>query len=155
MKPIDLTKQMFGELTVIKKSHNDPITRSPMWLCKCSCGVEKAIHGYALVHGHYKSCGCKQAEKRDLGAKRHIAKDAVDGTRKTSFTSKLHVGNKSGHKGVIFIATRDKWKAYIGFKGKQISLGYFTDKDQAIAARKTAEEKYFKPYLDEHQKSKG
>ncbi|MEV9641790.1 hypothetical protein ABZ756_13900 [Mammaliicoccus sciuri] len=44
--------------------------------------------------------------------------------------------------------SRQKWKAYIGFKGKQITLGYYDNKDEAIAARKVGEEKYHKPYLD-------
>jgi len=35
-----------------------------------------------------------------------------------------------------------KWQAAITVKGKQISLGYFETKDEAIAARKAAEHKY-------------
>ncbi|KYC94351.1 hypothetical protein B4102_0211 [Heyndrickxia sporothermodurans] len=45
---------------------------------------------------------------------------------------------------------RNKWKAYIGFKGKQINLGHFDDLQDAIAARKEAEDKYFKPILEEN-----
>lgn len=148
----DLTDNVYGELTVIKYSHSDPETRSPMWLCKCSCGTEKVIHGYALVHDRYKSCGCKRDKKRDSGAKKHIANDSVDGTRKSALTAKLHKGNKSGHKGVRWNEQRKKWTAHIGFKGKQISLGYFDEKEDAIAARLAGEEKYHKPYLDEEQK---
>lgn len=148
MKRKDLTDKVFGELTVLGYSHNDPDTRSPLWLCKCSCGVKKTIHGYALINGNYKSCGCKRNEKRDKGMKRHIKKDAINGTRKSALISKLHTDNKSGHKGVTWMASREKWRAYIGFKGKQISLGYFENKADAIAARKAAEEKYHKPYLD-------
>lgn len=144
----DLTGNVYGELTVSGYSHNDPDTRSPMWLCRCSCGVEKAIHGYALEHGHYKSCGCKRDEKRDAGVKKHIEQDVVDGTRKSALTAKLHAGNKSGVKGVRFNEQRGKWTAHIGFKGKQITLGYFNEKEDAIAARKAGEEKYHKPYLE-------
>lgn len=144
----DLTGNVYGELTVLGYSHNDPDTRSPLWLCRCSCRVEKAIHGYALEHGHYKSCGCKRDEKRDAGVKKHLEQDSVDGTRKSALTAKLHSGNKSGRKGVTWMASRGKWRAYIGVKGKQISLGYFNEKEDAIAARKAGEEKYHKPYLD-------
>lgn len=145
----DLTGNVYGELTVLRYSHNDPTSRSPIWFCRCTCGVEKPIHGYALEHGYYKSCGCKRDEKRDAGLKKHIKKDAVKGTRKSALKAKLHVSNKSGHKGVAWIDSRQKWRAYIGYKGKQISLGYFDNKDDAISARKNAEEKYHKPHLND------
>lgn len=152
MKRKDLTGNTYGELTVLGYSHNDPDTRSPMWLCRCSCGAEKEIPGYSLEHGHYKSCGCKRDEKRDAGAKRHIEQDSINGTRKSALNAKLHAGNKSGHKGVVWLESRHKWRAYIGFKGKQISLGYFDDIDDAIAARIAGEEKYHKPYLDKYKR---
>lgn len=144
----DLTGNVYGELTVLEYSHNDPESRSPMWLCKCSCGIEKAIHGYALEHGHYKSCGCKRETSRDIGRDKHIKQDQINGTRVSGLKTKLHKGNKSGHKGVIWMGSRKKWKAYIGFRSKQITLGYFDDIDDAIQARKDGEERYHKPYLD-------
>lgn len=144
----DLTGNVYGDLTVLRYSHNDPNTHSPMWLCRCSCGTEKVIYGYALEHGHYKSCGCKRVIKRDTGVKKHINNDRVDGTRKTALKAKLHKGNKSGHKGVMWMESRRKWKAYIGFRGKNISLGYFDSIEDAVMARKEAEEKYHKPYLE-------
>ncbi len=149
----DLTGNTYGELEVLGYSHNDPNSRTPVWLCRCSCGTEKEIAGYALEHGHYKSCGCKRDEKRDKGLIEHIKQDAVDGTRKSALKAKLHKGNKSGHKGVSWMDSRQKWKAYIGVKGKQITLGYFESKADAIAARKAAEEKYHKPYLKTKNKS--
>lgn len=148
MKRKDLTGNTYGELLVLEYSHNDPDTRSPMWLCSCSCGIKKAIHAYSLEHGHYKSCGCKRNKKRDAGVKKHIEKDRVDGTRISALNAKLHESNKSGHKGVTWMDSRQKWRAYIGYKGKQISLGYHDNIDDAIAARVAAEEKYHKPYLD-------
>lgn len=144
----DLTGNVYGELTVLEYSHNDPDSHSPMWLCRCSCGTEKAIHGYALEHEHYKSCGCKRDTNRDNGLDKHIKRDSINGTRVSALKAKLHKGNKSGHKGVTWMESRKRWKAYIGFRGKQITLGYFEDMEDAIKARKLAEEKYHKPYLD-------
>jgi hypothetical protein len=148
-KRVDLTGKIFRDLTVIRYSHNDKETRSPRWLCHCSCGKEKAIHGYSLTNGHYKSCGCKLIEKRDKGVKEHLEKDRVDGTRKSALKAKLHANNKSGVKGVRYNENRNKWTAHIGFKGKQISLGYHNNFEDAVAARKKAEEKYHKPYLED------
>lgn len=145
---IDLTNKVFGELTVIKLSDKRGAGNTLLWECQCSCNEIVYLQGYSLINGYYKSCGCRQAEKRDVGVKRHIERDRIDGTRKSALKSKLHSGNKSGHKGVMWLESRKKWKAYIGFKGKQISLGYFANLEDAVGARREAEEKYHKPYLE-------
>lgn len=45
--------------------------------------------------------------------------------------------------GISWKRDRDKWHAYININGKRVNLGYFSDKQDAIKARKEAEEKYF------------
>jgi hypothetical protein len=147
-KRIDLIGQSFGELTVVKLSEQKR-NNTKLWECICSCGKTIYVLGPSLTHGHYKSCGCKQPLKRDVGVKKHIDHDRIEGTRITALKAKLHKGNKSGHKGVRWNEARQKWTAHIGFKGKQISLGYYTNKKDAIAARQAAEDKYYKPYLEE------
>jgi len=59
MARIDLEGRKFGELTVIARGDQDPHKRF-MWLCRCSCGVEKQIHGRHLVNGVTRTCGCKK-----------------------------------------------------------------------------------------------
>jgi len=147
-KRIDLTGRVFGELQVIKLSDKKTANNTRLWECKCSCGNIVYVPGPSLVHGRYKSCGCKRDDKRDEGLIKHIENDVVDGTRKSALKSKLHKGNKSGHKGVMWNKHRNKWTATIGFKGKQIFLGNFDDKQDAIKARQRAEEEYHQPYLD-------
>lgn len=49
-------------------------------------------------------------------------------------------------KGVCFDNTTNKYMAYIKINQKQKFLGYFVDENDAIAARKEAEEKYFGEY---------
>ena len=48
--------------------------------------------------------------------------------------------NTSGHNGVIL--DRNRWRAYINFNKKRISLGSFANKSDAIEARRKAELKY-------------
>jgi hypothetical protein len=148
-KRIDLTGQQFGELGVIKLSDKRDKYNTLLWECLCCCGNTAYVLGASLRAGYYKSCGCKQPIKRDQGARQHEETDRVDGTRKTALKAKLHKGNKSGHKGVTWMDSRQKWRAYIGFKGKQITLGYFDIKEDAIKARQQAEETYFKPFLED------
>jgi hypothetical protein len=47
--------------------------------------------------------------------------------------------NKSGETGVSFRQERNAWRAYIRAEGRQVFLGYFQSKEDAIASRKTAE----------------
>ena len=51
--------------------------------------------------------------------------------------------NTSGIPGVSWRKDRNKWRAFITINGKQKSLGLYENKEDAIAARKIAEEKYF------------
>lgn len=148
-KRIDLTGRKFGDLTVIKLSNQKLKDGSRLWQCICTCGNTTHVASFSLLHGHYKSCGCKRDKKRDAAAMKHIAKDSIDGTRKSALQAKIHKGNTSGHKGVTWIASRNKWRSYIGYKGKQISLGYFDKKEDAIEARLNAEEKYYAPHLED------
>lgn len=54
--------------------------------------------------------------------------------------------NASGMPGVWFNKTRGKWQGEIKCDKERISLGLFTNKADAINARKLAEYKYFKEY---------
>lgn len=60
--------------------------------------------------------------------------------------TKLNRANKSGYKGVWRDERYGKWLAYISYMGEMISLGYYDRKEDAIAARQAAEEKYFGAY---------
>lgn len=51
--------------------------------------------------------------------------------------------NTSGHPGVSWHKQRSKWRAQIEHNQKRIHLGYFTDIEDAIAARKAAEKLYW------------
>jgi hypothetical protein len=51
--------------------------------------------------------------------------------------------NTSGALGVSWFGQTQRWRARIVCDGVEISLGYFRSKDDAIAARKAAEQKYF------------
>lgn len=60
----------------------------------------------------------------------------------------LRKDNKSGVVGVRFDKRINKWVAQIRINGKSIHLGSFYDKEDAIAMRRSAEEKYFGDFFD-------
>lgn len=64
---IDLTNQVFGELTVLYKTEKRNSNGSVYWHCKCSCGKEKDILGQSLKQGITISCGHIGKEKLKLG----------------------------------------------------------------------------------------
>jgi len=54
----------------------------------------------------------------------------------------LSKSNSSGHVGVAWCQRRNRWRARISIIGKDISLGYFREKSEAISARESANIKY-------------
>lgn len=51
--------------------------------------------------------------------------------------------NTSGGKGVYWHSRDERWEAHIGLNNLQIYLGSFDSKDEAIKARKQAEDLYW------------
>ena len=61
-KRLDLTRQRFGRLTVVKytgRSKNSHV----MWFCKCDCGNETVVRDDSLKSGNTKSCGCLRLDR--------------------------------------------------------------------------------------------
>lgn len=56
---------------------------------------------------------------------------------------KINSNNKSGVAGVFYLKSERKWIAQIKFNKKNIRLGYFKNFDDAVEARRKAEDKYF------------
>lgn len=61
-------------------------------------------------------------------------------------TQKIRENNTSGFIGVSWRKNENRWKAYITVNGKQIHLGYFKNKEEAIEARKQGENKYYNEF---------
>lgn len=63
-----------------------------------------------------------------------------------SMNKKLANNSTSGITGVCFDKRKEKWRAYIKINGKQNELGYYNDFQDAVNARKNAEEECFGEY---------
>ena len=57
-KLIDLTGQVFGDLTVIQREANSAGNKA-RWLCQCNCGNTRIVESYSLRTGKITHCGCK------------------------------------------------------------------------------------------------
>ncbi|PKX76811.1 hypothetical protein [Lactiplantibacillus plantarum] len=71
--------------------------------------------------------------------------DPIVRGRSTGIPKSIAARESQRHEGVgtYFRKSCNKWQAQITINGKRKSLGYFLTQEEAIAARKTAEQKYF------------
>ena len=157
-KPKDITGQRFGRMTVLRDSGERCSDRGVLWLCKCDCGNEKIARGSDLKRGHVKSCGClkREIDEKAININKSHKKQAEEqlkeGTKLDALTKKISKNNTSGVKGVSFDKNAKNWIALMTFKNKVVLREHFKNKQDAINARKEAEEKYFKPILEKYGK---
>lgn len=85
----------------------------------------------------------------------HINNDTMDNRKsnlrfvtrqQNAFNHKVFINNTSGVSGICFDKKNNRWYAQIMHSYHNNFLGYFDTKDQAIIARKQAEEQYFGEY---------
>ncbi len=153
----DLTGQTFGKLTVLglsdkrgKRGERSVI----LWECRCSCGAIVYKPTDALKNRSVSMCAdC--AGKHNAAAARKGA-GFVDGTQ-VSRIRDMRPGEacQSGVRGVQFHKQSNLWRAQIKFRRRTISLGYFRDFQDAVNARKEAEEKYFGSFLEAYGRREG
>ena len=147
-KRLDLTGQRFGKITVVRPAEN--IGTKTAWVCRCDCGQETVVKTCHLRDGHAKSCGCDGGPQC---ARMHLTH--VDGTCVEILRSKtIRRNNKSGVTGVDRVPRDRVWRATIVFKGKHYSLGGYHKFEDAVKARKRAEEDLHDNFLREYASTK-
>ena len=143
-KKLDLTGQRYGKLTVIAPADN--IGSRTAWLCRCDCGRETVVKTYHLRSGHTKSCGCQCSTD---GSKTALGLTYIDGTCVEMLQKRtVRRNNTSGVPGVDWLGKKQRWRAMICFKGKRRYLGSYEKFEDAVKARKRAEEAVFDRFLD-------
>lgn len=90
--------------------------------------------------GYYRT-EIEAAYAYDLAAKEHFGEFALlNGVEVENFVPYKSTRNKSGVVGVIKVKKTGRWRASIYYNRKIIDLGTYIDKQDAIAARRKAEE---------------
>ena len=131
----DLREKRFGRLTAIEPIGKKYADGSIRWRCICDCGNETIVSSNHLLQNHTTSCGCWRNEVFGTG------RTYIDGTcLEILFSPKLRLNNKSGHTGVY--KKRTKWIAYITVGKQFYRLGSFDEYEDAVAARKKAEQEW-------------
>lgn len=144
-KKLDLTGQRFGKLTVIGPAEN--MGDRTAWTCRCDCGAVAVVRTTHLRGGHVASCGqCTLTGVEGL--------TYVDGTCVEMIRSKtVRRNNTSGVPGVDWRPSKGMWRASICFKGKRYYLGSYRVFEDAVRARKRAEEELHGDFLKDFSNS--
>lgn len=148
-KSPDLTGQFFGRLTVLGRSEKRGSRgkrRTPLWEYRCECGAITYKATDALNSPKESMCtSC--AGKNSARIARQSA-GFVGGTQLAKICIRNQSSaNTSGCHGVYYDAKTDKYRARLKFKGKVMNFGTFDNLDDAVKARKRAEEEYFEPLV--------
>ncbi|MPM20328.1 hypothetical protein SDC9_66757 [bioreactor metagenome] len=153
---MELNGQRFGRLLVLNNTYQKAGNGSYLWLCQCDCGKETTASAGSLRGGNKQSCGCLSIESSNKNVlKADIFNTEIDSkeqTRLSLLNQKKSKNNTSGIKGVCFDKQTGNWIAHMAFQRKTVLNKRFKNKQDAINARKEAEEKYFKPILEKYGK---
>lgn len=144
-----LIGRRFGKLTVVERT-DKKTGKAFLYRCRCDCGGERMATSAELKKGAATSCGCAVMESVKL-AQHALDKTRVDDTQLIKLSSAtISKNNKSGVRGVCWVARKQKWRAYIQIKKTRINLGDFDTVKQAADVRRNAELTYFDPVLREY-----
>jgi len=129
----DLRNMTFGFLEAIEPT-GEKYRGDIIWRCRCKCGKYIDVPSSNLLLMNTRSCGCVSSAHLsranmfiDNTSLLSALKDTVESTR-----------SSSGYVGVT--KKRDKWQAYINYKGKYYSLGCYANIEDAVKARARAKE---------------
>lgn len=132
---------------MIDKEDKNKIIKSK-W-CKCgdtnynyifNATINKYLEDYIMCNDNRKVNRIIFLNGNDLD----MRKDNLKIVSYKEYLNKFNYKNNSSDiRGVSFDKSKNKWKAYISVDTRFISLGTYTDKNDAINARLDAENKYF------------
>lgn len=146
----DIAGQRFGRLVALYPSRRYDKSGSVVWRCHCDCGNEVDLPYNTLVYTNQKSCGCqkKEHDQKLQTFLTHVAGTSIDILK----SKKVPTDNTTGYKGVYLI--RGKYVAKIVFQKKQYFLGTYDKIEDAVQARREAEETLFDEVADHYRKWK-
>lgn len=151
---MNLIGQKFGRLLVIANSN-----RKGRVVCQCDCGNIHEVITRNLTRSKKStvSCGCYRREVMSNTGKNTIRRNsakriAINKKYGTNvgvvLNSKPNRNNSSGHKGVYYDSKRGIYRVFITLHKQRHYLGCYKHLDEAIKARKEAEERLFAPIIE-------
>lgn len=121
-----------------------------MYKVQCECG--NIVYYNTTDFRRNTSCGCYRKTRARTDKMMKSMQSFENTMIKSLENRKINSNNTSGVTGVSYSKSKKKWVAYMKLQGKNISLGTFNTKEEAIQARKEGEEKYYKPIIERYNK---
>lgn len=152
-KRIDLAGQRIGKLTVLGRSKQYATRgarKTQLWECRCDCGAITFKATDTLTNSNISMCrncaGMYAAQKARERA------GFVSGTQLSKIRVDSHQSNnQTGVRGVYYDKKSGKYRARLRFRRKIYDLGSFNNLDDAIQARKKAENEIFVQFLEAYE----
>lgn len=147
----DLTGQVFGQLTVLRRSekrgHRGART-TPLWECRCICGNITYRATDSLKREGNRMCEACRAAFATQKARQSAG--YVGGTQLSKIVdARVSAANSSGVRGVQYDKRAKKFRARLKFQGRLMNFGSYEKFEDAVAARKAAELEYYGTFLEE------
>ena len=131
----------FGRL-VAEQPTGQRTAKSVVWRCRCDCGNTADVRSTLLVSGHTTSCGCVRQELDKVRDFKKIL-TYTDGTciefARNIGKRRADTSPDTGVRGVVLRG--GSYQAQITFRKKRYYLGRFSRLEDAVKARKQAEER--------------
>ena len=147
----NLIGRRFGKLEVIGRSDKRGSRGArtvPLWECRCDCGNITYKATDTLTNPDLSMCN--ECIGKYAGEKMREKAGFVDGTQISRITSnKLIATNTSGARCVYLERKTGKWRARLRFKGKTYNFGTYANFDDAVKARKEAEQLIYGEFLEQ------
>ena len=147
----NLIGRHFGKLEVIGRSDKRGSRGArtvPLWECRCECGAICYKATDTLTNPEISMCN--DCVGKYATEKARAKAGFVDGTQISKITStKMIATNTSGCRGVYFDKNTGKWRARLKFKGKLMYFGSYTNFEDAVKARKEAEQLIYGEFLEQ------
>ena len=147
----NLIGRRFGKLEVVGRSDKRGSRGArtvPLWECRCDCGAICYKATDKLTNPELSMCNdCAGKYARE---KMREKAGFVDGTEISRIRSnKLISTNTSGCRGVYFDKFTGKYRARLRFKGKLMDFGSYINFEDAVKARKEAEQQIYGEFLEQ------
>lgn len=151
-KSRDLAGCRVGRLTVLERSDQYASRgkrKVPLWKCRCDCGAVTYKATDTLTNPSQSMC-CECAGKY-AAAKARGAAGYMDGTQLSRITDlSPDSGNATRIRGVYYDPRNRKYRARLKLQGRMHNLGSFSTLEEAVSARRAAEEDIFGAFLLQH-----
>lgn len=135
----DITGRRFNRLVALWPTEKRDNKGSVLWHCQCDCGNTVDVSYNHLMYCDIKSCGCqkKEHDQKLQDILTRVAGTSIDHVK----NPKTYTNNTTGYRGVYLI--RGKWIGKIIFQQKAYYLGTYKNINEAVEARREAEEILF------------